>query len=133
MYVDYIRNNPAPNPPELKQSMIKDADISVVMTVDRKISLPIVVYYKAADQTGEEVLAEVEEIAGHLQTCLTCLDFQSKSSNSILIFTIMTIRLAVSLALIKRKFVLSVRKMVSKALNLSSAHVENARLVAESV
>ena len=48
--------------------MIKDADISVVTTVDRKISLPIGVYYEAAGQTGEEVLAEVEEIGGHLQT-----------------------------------------------------------------
>ena len=39
--------------------MIKDADISVVTTAYRKISLPVVVYYEAADQTGEEVLAEV--------------------------------------------------------------------------
>ena len=31
------------------------------------------------------MLAEVEEIAGHLQTCLACLEAQSKSSNSILI------------------------------------------------
>lgn len=65
--------------------MIKDADISVVTTADRKISLPVGVYYEAADQTGEEVLAEVEEIAGQLQTCLSCLEAQSKSSNSILI------------------------------------------------
>ena len=50
--------------------MIKDADISVVTTADRKISLPVGVYNEAADQTGEEVLAEVEEIAGQLQTCL---------------------------------------------------------------
>lgn len=84
--IDYVRKNPAPNPLELKQSMIKDADISVVTTVDRKISLPIGVYYEAAGQTGEEVLAEVEEIAGHLQTCLTCLEAQSKSSNSVLIY-----------------------------------------------
>ncbi|CAH3188641.1 unnamed protein product [Porites evermanni] len=66
--IDYVRKNPAPNPSELKQSMIKDADISVVTTVDRKTSLPIGVYYEAAGQTGEEVLAEVEEIGGHLQT-----------------------------------------------------------------
>ena len=65
--------------------MIKDAGISVVTTAERKISLPVGVYYEAADQTGEEVLAEVEKIAGQLQTCLTCLDAQSKSSNSILI------------------------------------------------
>ena len=42
--------------------MIKDTDISVVTTADSKISLPIRVYYEAADQTGEEVQAEVEEI-----------------------------------------------------------------------
>ena len=83
--IDYIRKNPVPNPSELKQSMIKDADISVVTTIDRKISLPVGVYDEAADQSGKEVLAEVEEITGHLQTCLACLEAQSKSSNSILI------------------------------------------------
>ena len=65
--------------------MIKDADISVVMTVNRKISLPVGVYYEPADQTGEEVLDEVEEISGQLQTCLSCFEAQSKSSDSILI------------------------------------------------
>lgn len=65
--------------------MIKDADISVVTTVDREISLPVEVNYEAADQTGEEVVAEVEEITGKLQTCLSCLEAQSKSCNLILI------------------------------------------------
>ena len=83
--IDYIKKNPVPDPSELKKSMIKDADISVVTTADRKISLPVWVNYEAADQTGEEVLAEVEEIAGQLQTCLSCLKAQSKSSSSILI------------------------------------------------
>ncbi|PFX24911.1 hypothetical protein AWC38_SpisGene10473 [Stylophora pistillata] len=83
--IDFIRKNPVPNPSELKQSMIKDPDISLVTTIDRKISLPVGVYYEAADQSGKEVLAEVEEIARHLQTCLACLEAQSKSSNSILI------------------------------------------------
>ena len=83
--VDYIKKNPVPDPSELKKSMIKDADISVVTTADRKISLPVGVNYEAADQTGEEVLAEVEEIAGQLQTYLSCLEAQSKSSSSILI------------------------------------------------
>lgn len=83
--IDYIKKNPVPDPSELKKSMIKDVDISVVTTADRKISLPVGVNYEAADQTGEEVLAEVEEIAGQLQTCLSCLEAQSKSSNSILI------------------------------------------------
>lgn len=83
--IDYIKQNPVPDPSELKKSMIKDADISVVTTVDRKISLPVGVYYEAADQTGEEVVVEVEKIAGQLQTCLSCLEAQSKSSNSILI------------------------------------------------
>ena len=71
--IDYIMKNPLPNPSELKQSMIKDADISVVTTIDRKINLTVGVYYEAADQSGKEVMAEVEEIAGHLQTCLACL------------------------------------------------------------
>lgn len=84
--IDYIKKNPVPDPSELEKSMIKDADISVVTTLDRKISLPVGVYYEAADQTGEEVLAEVEEIAGKLQTCLTCLETQAKSSNSILVY-----------------------------------------------
>lgn len=53
--IDYIKKNPVPDPCE------------------------------APDQTGEEVLAEVDEIAGQLQTCLGCLEVQSKSSNSILI------------------------------------------------
>ena len=61
--IDYIKKTPVPEPSELKKSMIKDADISVVTTADRKISLPVGVYYEAADQTGEEVLAEVEKIA----------------------------------------------------------------------
>lgn len=51
--IDFRRKNPVPNPSELKQSMIKDADISVVSTIDRKISLPIGVYYEAADQSGK--------------------------------------------------------------------------------
>ena len=74
-----------PEPSDLKQSMIKDADISVVTTVNRKVSLPVGVYYEAATQTGQEVLAEVEENAWKLQTCLTCLEAQSKSSSSNLI------------------------------------------------
>lgn len=42
-------------------------------------------YYEAADQTGQEVVGEVEDIAEQLQTCLSCLEAQSKSINSILI------------------------------------------------
>lgn len=72
--MDYIRKNPVPNPSQPKQGMIKDADISVVATIDRKINPPVGVYHEAADQSGKEVLAEVEEIAGHLQTCLACLE-----------------------------------------------------------
>ena len=71
--MDYIRKNPVPNPSQPKQGMIKDADISVVTTIDRKINLTVGVYYEAADQSGKEVMAEVEEIAEHLQTCLACL------------------------------------------------------------
>ena len=74
-----------PNPVELKKYMIKDADISVITTIDRKISLAVGVNYVAAVQTEVEVLAELEEIAGKLQTCQTCLEAQSKSSKSILI------------------------------------------------
>lgn len=72
--MDYIRKNPVPNPSQPKQGMIKDADISVVATIDRKINPPVGVYHEAADQSGKEVLAEVEEIAGHLQTSLACLE-----------------------------------------------------------
>ncbi|RMX55104.1 hypothetical protein pdam_00024792 [Pocillopora damicornis] len=61
--MDYIRKNPVPNPSQPKQ---------VVTTIDRKINPPVGVL--AADQSGKEVLAEVEEIAGHLQTCLACLE-----------------------------------------------------------
>ena len=83
--INYVKNNPVPEPSDLKQSMIKDADISIVTTVNRKVSLPVGVYYEAATQTGQEVLAKVEENAWKLQTCLTCLEAQSKSSSSNLI------------------------------------------------
>ena len=39
--MDYIRKNPVPNPSQPKQGMIKDADISVVATIDRKINPPV--------------------------------------------------------------------------------------------
>ena len=74
-----------PNPVGLKKFMIKDADISVITTIDGTISLVVGVNYVAATQTGVEVPAELEEIAGKLQTCLTCLKAQLKSSKSILI------------------------------------------------
>ena len=127
---DYIRKNLVPNPSELKESMIEDADISVVTTIDRKISLPVGVYYEAVEQSGEEVLDEVEEIAGHLQGCLARLVAQSKSSNSILISN-WAVRLAVSLALTKGKFVMNAMEMACKQLNRNSALVTNARLKAK--
>ena len=127
---DYIRKNLVPNPSELKESMIEDADISVVTTIDRKISLPVGVYYEAVEQSGEEVLDEVEEIAGHLQGCLARLVAMSKSSNSILISN-WAVRLAVSLALTKGKFVMNAMEMACKQLNRNSALVTNARLKAK--
>ena len=64
--IDYIKKNPVPNPVELKKYMIKDADISIITTIDRKISLAVGVNYVAAAQTGVEVLANLRTL---LESC----------------------------------------------------------------
>lgn len=64
--IDYIRTNLVPKPLELKQRMIKDADILLLqLFIERPAFLSI--YCQAADETRKEVLAEVEGISEHFQ------------------------------------------------------------------
>ena len=70
--IDYIKKNPVPNPVELKKYMIKDADISVITTVDRKISLAVGMNYEVAAQTGVEVLVEIAGKLKHVSPFLKC-------------------------------------------------------------
>ena len=87
--------------------MIKDADISLVNTVHRKISLPLNEHNEVSDQSGAEVLPNVASTVLKL----------SQSRVIQFSFSIQGAFLAVNLVSIKRK---SVKKKASKVLILNS-------------
>ena len=70
--VAFVKNHPKPKPQELRPKFIREANVSVLTSVDNKLTLPIGVDYSPAKGTGEAVLNFAEQRLKQVQVCFNC-------------------------------------------------------------
>ncbi len=72
--INFVKQNPNPDPEYLKENVVTEANVNFVTHLDNMVSLPIGVHYKTkAGKTGEDMMAQFLEDIRLTQTCLSCL------------------------------------------------------------
>ncbi len=71
--LDYVKANPEPNIEELKKSMVVDASVSFLSTLDAKVSLPVSVDYVPKGQDGEDMKNILTNRIENVQMCKACV------------------------------------------------------------
>ena len=76
--IEYIRNNPEP---AIKNKILVDADVSFLVSLANKLSLPVAVQYLPKAVTGQQMRDRLSEMILSMQTCESCLSACQISDN----------------------------------------------------
>lgn len=72
--IDYIEANPRPDPAQLRDLLIKEAESEVLTTLDCSTTLPVGVNY-IGTKTGEETYDDMKVRVKQIQICELCLEY----------------------------------------------------------
>ena len=73
---DFVRVHPSPDPEEIKNNLVTNADVTLVKSIGNSSTMPIAVHYLPKSVSGNEVLSQMTEVAKMVQTCERCLNKQ---------------------------------------------------------
>ncbi|KXJ07208.1 hypothetical protein AC249_AIPGENE9328 [Exaiptasia diaphana] len=73
---EFIKRHPAPNPEDIKNSLITSAGVTCAISLGNGATIPVAVHYRPKSVTGEDILSSMENEIKIIQTCELCLENQ---------------------------------------------------------
>lgn len=82
--LDYVRNNPVPDPKEMHRAFVVEANAGVVATLDNKRSLPIGTDFSLKGLNGNDIKDRVENRVKQVQIFLHCLLISTETRGNVI-------------------------------------------------
>lgn len=83
--LNYVKNNPVPDPNEMRKAFVVEANSAVVTTLDNKLSLPLGNDFSPKGLNGNDIQNRIDTRVKQLQICLHCLLSSSETRGNVIL------------------------------------------------
>ena len=83
--LNYVKNNPVPDPNEMRKAFVVEANSAVVTTLDNKLSLPLGNDFSPKGLNGNDIQNRIDTRVKQLQICLHCLLSSSETRGNVIV------------------------------------------------